>query len=290
MDIAQRLHELLGPDHFPQYLVERYPHLATRLLQTWGTPALDIFMNDLFFDRRGGRQGFEAEVMQELFSIQSLYNQRFPQQESSEIWTETDLATEELRADYLLFDAPHLMEAAKTGNLEFISNALASGVSIDYRDEAGLSMLWWACRYGHRELIVTLLKARAVVDVADELGCSPMHWLAAQDLLSAIEELQHHGADINARDVEGASPLMYATRRSRVAAAGCLLQLGADVNLQDKKGMSALHYAAEVGSGHLLELLMAYGADKNLLDCQGRSAEDILRAKPGGQRLLAYLM
>ncbi len=290
-DVAQRLLELLGPADLPLHLAEKYPHLAERLLNSWGTPALNIFLNDLFFDRRGGRQGFEPEVMHELFSISSRHNQLFPQNERSEIWSENELGVEEQRADQRIFDAPTLMEAAKVGNLALISDALASGIPIpiDRLDSDGLSMLWWACRYGHRELILTLLRARASVEVADEFACRPLHWLAAQDLVSTIEELHRYGAKIDVQDIDGMSPLMYAARRNRVAAAGCLLQLGAQVNLQDAKGWSTLHYAAEAGSARILELLIAYHADKSLRDHQQRTAEDILRYKPGAERLIAYL-
>ncbi|QLG88503.1 ankyrin repeat domain-containing protein [Chitinibacter bivalviorum] len=290
MDVASRLQEILGSTEFPQQLISKYPHLAERLILSWGSPALDIFLNELFFDRRGGRQGFEPEIMHELFSIQSLHNKLFPHEDHGVIWTEDNLAPEDLRADYVSFDPPHLMEAAKTANLGMIKDALASGFPINSTDDDGLTMLWWAARYGHRELIITLLKARARIDIVDERGCGPVHWLASQDIVSAIEELHQHGADLDLPDNDGVTPLMYAAKRGRVAAAGCLLQAGVAVNAQDNKGMTALHYAAENASGRMLELLLVYDADPKLMDFQSRTAEDIVRQKPDALRLLAYLM
>jgi hypothetical protein len=290
MTSAQRLQQLLGPHDFPQHVVEQYPHLVDRLVSIWGTPAMDIFLNDLFFDRRGGRQGFGDEVMHELFSLQSVHNKLFPHHEISTIWGENDLAVQEQRAEMASFDVPTLIEAAKAGQLTLITHALSSGVHIECADAAGLTMLWWACRYGHRELILTLLKARASLVVTDERGCSCMHWLAAQDLASSIEQLHQQGADLDVVDLDGLTPLMNAARRGKIAAAGILLQLGAAVNAQDQRGMSALHYAAEAGMGRLLELLMAYQADPKLLNCQQKTAADLAALKPDGARLKMYLM
>lgn len=290
MDTAQRLQSLFKPEEVPHHILAQYPHLAERVAQLWGTPSMDIFLNDLFFDRRGSRQGFSPEVMHELFTIQSRHNKLFPPKEASGIWSENDLAIDELRAELATYEIPRLIEAAKSGELELIIQALSNGVYIESADQQGLTMLWWACRYGHRELIMTLLKARAAVSVADEYGCQAIHSLATHDLVSVLEALIEHGADLNAPDLAGMTPLMHAVRRNRVAAAGALLRLGASVNLQDQQGMSALHFAAEAGNGRLLELLMAYHADPILQNCQQKTALDLIEQKPDSMRLKMYLL
>lgn len=290
MDTTQRLQSLLKPEEVPHHILAQYPHLAERVAQLWGTQAMDIFLNDLFFDRRGSRQGFSPEVMHELFMIQSRHNQLFPPKEVSGIWSENELATDELRAELATYEIPRLIEAAKAGELDLILQALSHGVYIESADQQGLTMLWWAARYGHRELIMTLLKARAAVAVADEYGCQAIHWLAAHDLVSVLEEIIQHGADLNALDFAGMTPLMHAVRRGRVSAAGALLRLGAAVNAQDQQGMSALHFAAEAGTGRLLELLMAYHADPELQNCQQKTALDLIEQKSDSVRLKMYLL
>ncbi|WP_373974688.1 ankyrin repeat domain-containing protein [Chitinibacter sp. SCUT-21] len=289
MDIAQRLQQLIGEGSFPQQVVTQYPHLAERLVNIWGTPAMDIFLNDLFFDRRGGRQGFSDEVMHELFALQNRHNTLFPPKENNGIWTESDLAVEDQRADLATFDVSKLIEAAKAGNMALITHALSCGVHIECADDAGLTMLWWACRYGHAELVLTLLRARASVKVADEHGCFGLHWLAAQDLALVIEEMHRCGANLNVKDHDGMTPLMYAARRGRLSAAGSLLRLGAEIDAQDERGMSALHFAADAGVARMLELLMAYSANPRLLNCQQKTAADLVDEKPDAMRLKMYL-
>ena len=58
----------------PKQLALRYPRLANRLCETWGTPAkCEHLLDDLMIDRRGGRKGFPLPVANELASLRDHY-------------------------------------------------------------------------------------------------------------------------------------------------------------------------------------------------------------------------
>jgi ankyrin repeat protein len=290
MSIELRLQEILGAELFPAHLCQKYPHLAERIAEAWGTPALDVFLSELFFDRRGGRQGFEPEVMHELFTIQNRHQELFNlAPNDSPLWDAGSLDTQDLRADQSIYDVAAMMDAARNGKIAFISEGLSNGFQINRADPAGLTMLWWAARSGHRELMLTLLTAHARVDIYDDFGCAAVHWLAAQDLVSGIELIHKHGANLDVADNEGVTPLMYAAHRGRVAAAECLIKLGAQINKVDRQGMTALHHAADASSAPMLKLLKLHQANLQLKDGKGRSAFDIAEQKPDAQRLIFCL-
>jgi hypothetical protein len=58
----------------PRALARRFPRLANALAALWARPveAAD-YLNDLLVDRRGGRQGFPLEVLDELHTLNAYY-------------------------------------------------------------------------------------------------------------------------------------------------------------------------------------------------------------------------
>lgn len=57
----------LPPGRQPLRLAKRFPRLVNRIAWCWADAALaDQVFDDLLTDRRGGRQGFPVDVVQEL--------------------------------------------------------------------------------------------------------------------------------------------------------------------------------------------------------------------------------
>ncbi|MGK2951815.1 MAG: hypothetical protein ACSLEZ_05455 [Thiobacillus sp.] len=53
-------------------LEEHFPRLVSDILACWGTPTCFERLQDLLVDKRGGRQGFPAEVYSDLFMLLTL--------------------------------------------------------------------------------------------------------------------------------------------------------------------------------------------------------------------------
>jgi hypothetical protein len=57
------------PAKYPYLLEQRYGRILNRIAELWLTPQLEHFFGELLVDRRGGRQGFAAEIMSELMAL-----------------------------------------------------------------------------------------------------------------------------------------------------------------------------------------------------------------------------
>ena len=53
-------------------LEEHFPRLVSEILAVWGSPACFERLQDLLVDRRGGRQGFPANVYSDLSMLLTL--------------------------------------------------------------------------------------------------------------------------------------------------------------------------------------------------------------------------
>lgn len=71
--------EKLPADVRPTALVRRFPRIANFVAANWPKPeALYSYLDELFVDRRGNRQGFPPEVMAELFTLRAYYGELHP--------------------------------------------------------------------------------------------------------------------------------------------------------------------------------------------------------------------
>lgn len=121
-----------------------------------------------------------------------------------------------------------LMAAAAFGSVGAARTLLAQGADIDARDENGDSALHHSVRYGKVKSAEFLLHYGIPVDVAaDKTGATPMHYAAALGSAPMIRFFAGKGADLNSRDHEGVSPIFYASRRNQRGAVELLRKLGA---------------------------------------------------------------
>ena len=69
----------LPRDVRPMTLMRSFARIANKMAALWPEPeALHDYINELFVDRRGNRQGFPPEVMAELFALRSYYEDLHP--------------------------------------------------------------------------------------------------------------------------------------------------------------------------------------------------------------------
>ncbi|KAJ3087091.1 Osteoclast-stimulating factor 1 [Quaeritorhiza haematococci] len=64
------------------------------------------------------------------------------------------------------------------GNIPFVQELLAAGVSVNGLDRAGNAPLHWACRGGHSEVVRLLLEKNPAINSQNKLGDTPLHLAA----------------------------------------------------------------------------------------------------------------
>jgi hypothetical protein len=63
----------------PMALAKTFPRIANTLTALWSRPdMLSGYLSDLLVDKRGGRQGFPADVLEELHALRAYYTTLHP--------------------------------------------------------------------------------------------------------------------------------------------------------------------------------------------------------------------
>ena len=101
-------------------------------------------------------------------------------------------------------------EAASTGNLNVVKQALANGMDANLKDPNGDILLGTAALMGHTEIVALLLE---------------------------------HGADVNVRSKDGGTALHAAAFLGRAETVKLLLDNGADTTIRHKRGVTAIDVA-----------------------------------------------
>lgn len=89
MSVTQRLLYAGNPDanlmdpHLLSILEQRYPRVTLELVERWGKPSLEGFLDNLILDSRGNRQGFAPEAMEELLLLYNVHREYRP---ANEFW------------------------------------------------------------------------------------------------------------------------------------------------------------------------------------------------------------
>ena len=75
-DLRQRLQVLLGDKAslYPSALEQQFPRILARIVDLWGSAAMDIYFADLTTTTRHDRQGFPEAVAVELFRLSNLHS------------------------------------------------------------------------------------------------------------------------------------------------------------------------------------------------------------------------
>jgi len=203
-------------------------------------------------------------------------------------------------------------DAAETGDIEAVKQAIANGADVNGKDKDSWSPLNLAALEGHKEVVEFLIAKGVDVNAKDEEGRTPLHLATSEGYKEVSELLIVKGADVNAKDVDGDTPLdladgeTVATLRKHGGKTGVELLIytaiakgnikavkqhlaaGTDVNAKDKKEWTPLFYAAFSGRTEVAELLITKGADVNAKGLDGWTA--LLGAAMAGHKEIAELL
>ena len=70
-----KMSEILGTaEHlYPHKLEAAYPRILEKITETWDSPSVREYFDELLLDRRGDRQGFHGDILTEIFALRNHY-------------------------------------------------------------------------------------------------------------------------------------------------------------------------------------------------------------------------
>jgi ankyrin repeat protein/beta-lactamase regulating signal transducer with metallopeptidase domain len=204
-----------------------------------------------------------------------------------------------------------LINAITTGTprLGSIEALLDAGADLEFKDNRGLTPLYYAAFVGDREVldlvlergdfpdtiylaacrgdldrVRTLLEEGADVNAKDEFGCTPLHWAARARSPEVARLLIKNGANVDAASGPDALTPFMAARQLPIIE--FLISAGADIRSQEN--LSKLHDACSVGDIELIKFLIDKGADINARN--NRGATPLCAAAGGDHQKVVELL
>lgn len=161
-----------------------------------------------------------------------------------------------------------LLNASRDGNVDVITELLASGIDPNRTDTYGNTPLSIAAHFGQTEAIELLLKNGAVIDGMDG-EMPPLQCAVYSGQRETAALLLKKKANPDRADKYGFTPLAVAAGRGDAKTVKLLLDAGANVEHADNLGWRPLHVAlrsttsTDAARLATVKTLLEYGADPN---------------------------
>lgn len=159
-----------------------------------------------------------------------------------------------------------LFLAAARGDLQLVYHLLEKGAQADIADKQATTPLLVASKQGHIAVVERLLRCEAAaglsLDMRDAAGRTPLFWAAHEGKLDVVSCLLGRGARADIPDKQGTLPLMRAAGKGHVDVVRLLLMVTpkAKVDEKDACGKTALSFAVDRGHVEVVHLLTRKGA------------------------------
>lgn len=271
------------PEKYPYKLEERFARILNRITELWLRPQLEHYFSELLVDQRGDRQGFPADIMNELMTLYGTHTSIVMANAKDPLdpWG-FEAMKKELHEMGVPCTHYRMHRAIKQGETRILEKLIRAGLDVNHIDDDGWTPLKVAAFNGKEEAALMLIDAGATVNARDHSGYSPLHWTAMNGYVLATEVLLGKGAIINLQNNFGWTPLLHACGRGHYQVAKVLLDAGAHPDLADKEGWTPLHKAAVNGYVKVVEALLDAGANQNLKHKDG--ATPLMLATEKGHR------
>ncbi|BCL75949.1 hypothetical protein JHS3_16850 [Jeongeupia sp. HS-3] len=289
------LHTLLaqhGQDHrSPNRLIERFPRIAGRLVDLWGSEAMGAYLESLMIMDRPDRQGFPPEIGMELMIFgnahDDILNQPAP---SAGVWDHVrESAVDALEKLGLRPTVGDFHRSVSQATPETLQLYLDAGMKVDHADENGWTALMRASFDGSMGSAQWLLRHGADIHLRDRGGYTPLHWAALNGYESVVEMLIGAGAGVNAGSNSGFTALIQAASRGHLAIVKRLIAAGAMVDASTPEGWTALHKAVANRHTDVAVRLLDHGANPEARHQDG-STPYTIAAQSGQQRLCELML
>jgi hypothetical protein len=167
-----------------------------------------------------------------------------------------------------------LLEAARRGRAEAVSQLIVAKADVNVRDAHGRTPLLIATQGNHVDVARRLIAAGADVNAKDELQDSPFLYAGAEGRVEILKMTLAAGADLKSTNRFGGTALIPACHHGYVDAVKVLLATDIDVNHVNSLGLTALLEAITLGDGgnkhiEIVRQLLEHGAKPNLADKDG---------------------
>ncbi len=272
---------------YPAVLEAKYARIFNRIMDLWGSFELEEYLSELMVDKRGGRQGFPPDVLNDILTLGRIHGRvlelmHMKRDEEDDPWA-SDIARRSLQAAQIEFNLTGFGQAIERGNDKAVKIFLKAGVKPNEKVAGGETPLTRAAMLNRTSVAAVLIEYRADINVHDAQGFTPLHWAAFKGFPEMTKLLVEKGADVNARSNLGLTPIMQATMWGHDRIVSYLLSKGARANEADNEGLTALHQAVSDGHVAVVKALMAAGADPNAKSAKGLTPAAIAqkRKNPG---------
>jgi ankyrin repeat protein len=160
-----------------------------------------------------------------------------------------------------------VFEAAKTDNVEAMTNYIAAGANINEEFDYGLTVLDVAIARKNPEMALLLLDADASWTI------ETFHNAISLGDLEVVQAFLDKGADLNETSGPwGTHALLFAARHGHTEIGKLLIEHGADIYLGDSYGDPALNVAAWNGQLEFVEMLLDSGVNPTTPNHKDRTA------------------
>ncbi|HEX6005745.1 MAG TPA: ankyrin repeat domain-containing protein [Burkholderiales bacterium] len=276
---------------YPAALEAKYARIFNRIMDLWGLQELEDYFAELMVDKRGGRQGFPPDVLNDILTLSRIHGRILelsaPKQAEEDPWA-SDVARRTLQAEQIEFNVQGFERAVQIGNERAVKIFLKAGVRANDKDASGFTPLLKAASLNRTSVAAVLIDAKADINVHDLQGFTPLHWAAFRGFPEMTKLLVERGADVNAKSNMGLTPIMQATMWGHDRIVAYLLSKGGRPNEADNEGLTALHNAVSDGHVKVVKVLMAAGADVNAKSAKGMTPL-VIAQKKNNPELLAAL-
>lgn len=272
-------------EHYPHVLEARFKRVFERMAELWGTPAFDDYVNGLFINDTGSRQGFPEDAMKEIFRLSRLHDEVLARAPQASVPWEMEAAKRGLAEANIEFSLAGLEKAIERGRQDIVDLFLKAGFNLEQTNEQGWTPLMVAAFFGKESAAEMLIGAGARIDARDAQGYRPIHWAALQGFDRVVAILLEKKADPNALSNHGITPLIQAAARGHLACVCLLLDGGGAPNLADEEGWTPLHKAVANRHYAVARELVEHGADKVAAHRSGKTPLDIAHDKVDVQML-----
>lgn len=246
-------------DAYPYALEEKFDRILTNIEKLWSKPEIEDYFTDLIIDRRGGRQGFPKDVLEDILRLREYHHVDILRRVNAR-----DLSLAELKRLGIPLIEEEFLKAVENGDRRIVDLFLQSGFNIHIKNPGMDSLLLIAIKKGYTIIANMLIKAGAEVNDYDKMGNTPLLLTCGKNTegcISIAKNLIVRGAYINERNGRGYTPLMLSIEAGTDEVSELLIEKRADVKAGTMSGITPLSLAMEARNFRIAQLLVAAGAE-----------------------------